>query len=260
MNAGEVAKGLRIGCVQYLNSRPLIYGIPGVILKHPSELARDLREGHLDVGLVPVFELLKGGENYVALNGVGVASEGPVYSVFVAHRGPIGDVERLIADPASLTSRHLVQVLCEPVLGRKVPLVDEPHAGAGGEARLLIGNQAIEFRRQASADWSFWDLGQVWTEWTGLPFVYAVWVMRRDSGISEPEKVAEFFREVASRGIANLEEIVAGESDVDFARRYLSEHIRFGFGEREQAGLVRFRRELEGCGFLSPGPDPVVIG
>ena len=83
---------LRVGCVQYLNSKPLIHGFDGpVIFDHPSGLARDLAAGKLDVGLVPTFEALRT-PHYALAAGVGIACDGPVYSVFLAHRGPLKEV------------------------------------------------------------------------------------------------------------------------------------------------------------------------
>ena len=105
---------LRIGCVQYLNSKPLIYGYDGpVVFDHPSGLARDLAAGKLDVALVPTFEALRS-PHYTLVEGVAIASDGPVYSVFLAHRKPLAEVRSVALDPASLTSVHLLQVLlCE---------------------------------------------------------------------------------------------------------------------------------------------------
>ena len=82
---------LRVGCVQYLNARPLIHGCDApVVFDHPSGLARDLAAGALDVALVPVFEALRH-PRYLLADGVAIASDGPVFSVFLAHRGPLAE-------------------------------------------------------------------------------------------------------------------------------------------------------------------------
>ena len=255
-------KGLRVGCVKYLNSKPLIHGLSEVRLAHPSVLAAELRRGELDAALVPVFELLRSPQDYWAVDGVAIASRGPVYSVFVAYRGSLEDIETLWVDPASLTSVHLVQVLFDGVLGRKVPLVSEPgnDVGSRKQARLLIGNQAICFRQQqAGQGWSYWDLGEVWGRWTGLPFVYALWVIRR--GIPNLNEVASALREVAKVGVAQVDAIAARQDDVPFelARVYLREHISFELGEPEKNGLERFRRELIGAGFLQTGGSGIAF-
>ena len=252
MSTFEALKGLRIGCVQYLNSRPLICGLDGVQLEHPRVLAQALRAGELDAALVPVFELLRAPKRYVAVNGVAIASDGPVYSVFVSHERPLAQLRGVVGDPASLSSIHLFQVLAKGALGLDLPLVAaQPGAEYGPElGHLWIGNQAIAHRLQHANDKVFWDLGEAWTAWTGLPFVYAVWVLRR--GLSDEPGVADAFRELARAGGARIPEIAADETEFgpELALEYLSRHIRFNFGANELAGLDRFRRELIQRGFL----------
>jgi chorismate dehydratase len=266
-------EGLRIGCVQYLNSRPLIHcltalgqgvsGGRGLFLAHPATLAAKLREGELDVALVPVFEALRSPELYRVVRGVAIASKGPVYSVYVAHSVPLDQLQAVLVDPASLTSVHLFQVLATGSLRRVLPLLDsagpEPDPAAMSRyGRLLIGNQAIDFRLRHQAEGlRFWDLGQAWTEWTGLPFVYAVWVLRRD--LDRADRVAQSLRDAAVRGVAQVDQIAAGQVEFppDFALRYLTEHIRFGLGPEEEAGLERFSSELEREGHVRSGRSPL---
>ncbi len=263
--AQSCLSGLRIGCVRYLNSRPLIAGLTGVRLEHPSVLARVLRSGELDVALVPVFEAIQSpAGRYEVVDGVGIASRGPVYSVFVAHRGPLEEVRQVVADPASLTSVHLMQVLFRMHSGRPLEVVPEEHASAEqlNAARLWIGNQAIAYRESVSAgeDVRFWDLGEAWTALTGLPFVYALWVMRSDAIEGRSKAVADAFREVARCGIEQRKAIAAEEAEFgrDFAWRYLTEHIHFEIRDFEKAGLGLFSSGLEKAGFVSGGRPPLV--
>jgi len=269
MNRPPALQGLRIGCVQYLNSRPLIHGLDGVVLAHPSALAARLREGALDAALVPVFELLRSPGDYRAVEGVAIASRGPVYSVYVAHRRPLEALKGVLADPASLTSIHLFQLLAAGRLKRAPRLVPLDFANAGDPAfgRLLIGNQALRHRLESEAGEgrgeggeegeAFWDLGEQWTLWTGLPFVYAVWVLRR--GIASESYVADAFRALAAAGVAAVPEIAREDSDFGegLALRYLTGNIRFELGEREHAGLARFSSGLEGAGFVPENRSPL---
>jgi chorismate dehydratase len=255
--------------VQYLNSRPLIHGLraepglppttSGAFLAHPSTLAAKLREGALDAALVPVFELLRSPDSYRVVRGISISSTGPVYSVFVAHTGPLDRLEAVVADPASLTSVHLLQVLAARCLGSPLPLVGPaaesiddalPHA----HGRLLIGNQAIHFRLRAEPSGvRFWDLGQAWTEWTRLPFVYAVWVLRKE--LPAAQAVADAFRKLAADGLSHVERIAREQSEfpAELALRYLTQHIRFGLGAPEEAGIERFSSELELGGYVPRG-------
>ena len=102
---------MRIGCVKYINARPLIHGWPGnVDFDHPSALCQRLANRELDVALVSSFEFLRN-PIYRIVDDISISSDGPVYSVFLAHRGPLQDLRRVALDPASLTSVHLLQVL-----------------------------------------------------------------------------------------------------------------------------------------------------
>ena len=250
--------GLRIGCVRYLNSRPLIDGLPGVRLEHPSVLAAALRAGKLDAALVPVFEVLRAPEaRYRLVDGVGICSDGPVYSVFVAHESELSAVREVVADPASLTSVHLLQVLWHRVLGKPVRILAEEDStdAQRAAARLLIGNQAIRYRidcEQFRPAVHFWDLGEAWARWGRLPFVYAVWVLRSGMDFSLASKAAEGFRALAAAGLRQRDRIAAenGEFSKELSTRYLHNNIRFGVGAREKSGLALFNAELAACGLL----------
>lgn len=242
---------LRIGCVQYLNAKPLIHGYDGaVVFDHPSALARDLSRGALDVALVPVFEVLRD-PRYRIADGVGIASDGPVYSVFLAHRGPLAEVRTIALDPASLTSVHLLQVLLAEFHGQRPQCVDAASFQGEADAELLIGNQAIGFRREHGDAFHYLDLGEEWKRCTGLPFVYAPWLIRED--LPDVQEAADELRALGRAGVARIEEIVAEETfqDADFRRRYLTQHIRFDLGDREKAGIAKFRELLGKHGFIA---------
>ena len=228
----------RIGSVPYLNALPLTHTLGDQIeLLPPSALARELHAGRLDAALLSVTEVL-GRPEYEVLDGVGICSDGPVYSVFLAHRDPLDAVSEVYLDPASCTSVNLLRVLLAE-RGR-LPAC-RPLAGYAEAARhrnvLLIGNPAIEFRRSHPAH-AIWDLGEAWRAMTGLPFVYAVWALRRGS----PPELAVRLRAAQAAGLAALPEIVAGAPDFDagFRRAYLGGHVQYRIGAREQAGLHRF--------------------
>ena len=247
--------GLRIGCVQYLNSKPLIEAYAGAVtFAHPSQLARSLAAGSLDAALVPIFEAL-GPRQYVAVDDVAIACQGPVYSVFLAYEGELRDVHQVELDPASLTSVHLVQVLLQEFHGLSPRYAAASEITGCPEARLLIGNQAIEYRRTAPPGVRYLDLGEEWKEQTGLPFVFAVWLLRPD--LPNLRAVADDFRALKEAGLPLIPAIAAragaavGEA---LALRYLTEHIRFDLGERERAGIARFGELLHKHGFLSEAP------
>src|SRR3982751_1791270 len=95
---------LRIGCVKYLNAFPLVHGWGGdVEFDHPSVLCKRLASGDLDVALVSSFEFFRN-PIYRIVDDVSISSDGPVYSVIVAHRGEFSDIEEIELDPASTTA------------------------------------------------------------------------------------------------------------------------------------------------------------
>jgi chorismate dehydratase len=254
-------KSLRIGCVKYLNARPLIYGWEGdVDFDHPSALCNKLAAGKLDVALVSSFEFLRN-PIYRIVDDVSISSDGPVYSVVVAHRGEITEIEEIELDPASETSGNLLRCLIAE-LGLKPRLTESQPAGnisagrtgnmpmftAARRARLLIGDQAVRFRQQYADQ--FWDLGEEWKKLIGLPFVYALWLIRPE--VADAEQIANQLRGLRDANLANLDnfvaKVVAGvadpsqrrEVDREFLSRYYTEHLRFSFGEKEREGLRSF--------------------
>ena len=170
----------RIGSVPYLNARPLIYGIEDkATLCTPSRLADLLHRRQFDVGLVPVAEILLH-DQYDIADGIAIASRGPVASVFLVHRVPVEQIKRVAVDPASRSSAWLVRVILK--YGYRVEPEFYPLAGApklsDHEAMMLFGDGAIWYRHRNGDD-SLLDLGEAWTEMTGLPFVFAAWAVQR---------------------------------------------------------------------------------
>ena len=235
---------LRIGCVKYLNARPLIRGWTGnVEFDHPSALCHRLAKGQLDVALVSSFEYLRN-PIYRIVDDVSISSDGAVYSVVVAHRGEFSDIEEIELDPASTTAVNLLRCLLAE-LGLTPRLVGSSSESAeSSRARLIIGDQAIRFRQNHGDAFQFWDLGEQWEKLTGLPFVYALWLIRPE--IPDAKSLAQRLRELRDENLADVEVIVSDAADnkqkitAEFLVRYYNEHLRFGFGTREKKGLQTF--------------------
>ena len=234
---GTIVK--RIGSVPYLNSVPLTCGIEAETeFLPPSRLAKRLRAGELAAGLVSITEVLFS-DLYDILDGVAVASDGPVKSVFVAHKKPLEQVGVIHCDTASLSSVNLLKVILAKrgLSPRLEPFGDYDHA-AGRDAVMLIGNPGLDFLRSPHTHKIF-DLGQAWREDTGLPFVFAVWAIRRDQ---RPSGLGQALLQAKRDGLAKLDEIIATRHEFDAGLRaaYLREHIHFDLGDREKQGIARF--------------------
>ncbi|MDQ3624566.1 MAG: menaquinone biosynthesis protein [Verrucomicrobiota bacterium] len=249
---------LRVGCVPYLNARPLIEDYDGPVrFEHPSLLAKCLAAGELDAALTPIFEVL-GPRRYVLVDGVGIASDGPVYSVILAYRGDLADVRTIALDPASLTSIHLVQVLLREGHGLNPQCVASSGHGSEAEARLLIGNQAIDFRAALPAGYRILDLGEEWQRQTGLPFVYALWALRQ--GLPARIEIAGELRSLQRTGRRRIPDIARCHPlyGAAFCERYFTQHLRFHLGSRERQGIEQFRVLLARHGFLSEAGEPLI--
>ncbi len=250
----DVASSLRVGCVQYLNAQPLIFGWPGeVVFDHPAVLCRKLADAELDVALVSSFEYLRN-PIYGVVDGVSVASSGPVYSVFVAHTAPLSEIEEIELDPRSATSVNLLRCLLAE-RGLRPRLVE--HAVEAGGARLLIGDQAIDFREAHGADYKIWDLAEAWRETTGLPFVFALWLIRPE--IADAATIADNLRTLRDGNLRGLGPLIAAQSRFNpaFCSFYFRECLRFGLGDAEKAGLLRFRSLCEEHGILPSSSAPL---
>lgn len=220
---------------------------------HPSILCRALAAGQLDVALVSSFEYLRH-PIYAIVDRLAIASHGAVYSVILAHIGPLERLREVALDPASETSVSLLRCL----LGERAL---EPAFVAGGElspirGRLLIGDQAIQFREKADDEVQILDLGAAWREATGLPFVYALWLIRPD--YTAKKAVAESLRALARANLGNLEDMIADEPEPKrpFCEFYFRQCLRFSLGKDEKRGFQTFAKSCVRQRLLPSLPPP----
>jgi chorismate dehydratase len=254
---GELEKSLapfRVGSVRYLNSVPLTRGIEDeVILGTPSKLAEMLQRNELDAALVSTTEILFN-DCYDILDEIAIASLGEVFSVFLAHRRPLAEAKEIFCDTASLTSVNLLKVLLAE-RGLKPELKPLPDYASAPQRDfvLLIGNPAIDFRR-APHEHEIFDLGAEWYEATKLPFVYAMWAMRRGM---ENSSLRRQLREARDFGLDTLDSIIRDrtEYDYDFRKDYLGWHIHYHLGSDEKRGIAKFIELLRKHG-LGPIYEP----
>ncbi len=241
---------VRISAVSYLNSMPLVDGLPqrtdlfSVRLDIPSTCAALLHAGDVDLGLIPSIEYLAR-PDYHIVPGIAVVSRGPVASVCLFSRRPVEQVRSIALDATSRTSVALLRVLCArrfgitPAFVTLAPDVDRMLQQC--DAALLIGDLALDARSERT-DLTVADLGEHWTAWTGLPFVWAFWAGRpgvldahgvqaiqaaRDAGVAAIDRIAREF----GNGDARVEQR---------ASRYLRQNIRFWLGEDEREALTRY--------------------
>ncbi len=250
-------KKFRIGSVPYLNAAPLTRDLDSeLVFATPSKLAEMLRRDELDAALVSITEVLLN-DRYDILDGVAIGSLGEVYSVILAHKKPLADVKEVFCDTASLTSVNLLKVLlAEKYLFPQFKPLENYAAATEKDFVLLIGDPAIEFQRTPHSHQIF-DLGLAWSEMTNLPFVYAVWALRR--GIENTVLRSEL-RQAKRYGMETLEHIIQmrAEFDEDFRRDYFEWHIQYHLGEDEKRAIAKFCELLRKHG-LGPVFEPKFV-
>ena len=248
----------RVGSVKALNAVPLTRGLENEIsYETPARLAQLLQQGELDAALVSVVEVLFH-DRYDILDGIAVASLGEVKSVFLAHRKPLVEVQEVFCDPASLTSVALLKVLlADRGLTPEFKQLDNYAAAKEKDFVLLIGDPALDFLF-ANRTHEIWDLGAAWTELTNLPFVYAVWALRR--GVHTPE-LRRQLREARDFGLDTIDYIISSRTEYteDFRKDYLGWHIHYHLGQDEKSGLARFIELLRKHG-IGPVYEPKFVG
>lgn len=244
----------RIGAVSYLNSKPLVVGLADCLpsasirLDLPSRLATDLSEDRLDVALIPSIEYFRG-DHYAVFSDACVAARGPVMSVKVYFRVPPGRVQTLALDEGSRTSAALAQLLLAEKFGvfpRKLPLpLSTVFETAEADAVLVIGDRAMHAPQTRFVE--TWDLGEEWFEWTGLPFVFALWAgpaQLEDFGV-DVAHLDEALGDARDRGVGQIPEIVRTEAprlglSNEVAYDYLTSKLHFTLGSAERNGLKLF--------------------
>lgn len=252
---------LRVGAVSFLNTKPLIYPLLNeeiqadieLSIDVPSRLALLLSRGDLEVGLISIIEYFRANPShtsYCILPDISIASHENVKSIQLFSRVPIPKIRRIGFDTNARTSIALLKILlaekyrispvfttCRPTVNPKTVLHDRQDPPF--DAVLLIGDPAL--RHLGSTAYSV-DLGEVWYKFTGLPFVYACWVARREAQLSD---LPELILESKVRGISQIPEIARIEAKKlglpeTLCCDYLQHHIKYDLGEAEIAGLELF--------------------
>jgi chorismate dehydratase len=241
---------IRIGAVSYLNSKPLIEdlaelaGDAELILDVPSRLADDLSANELDVALIPSIEVLRDA-NFEIVSDACVATRGPVLSVKLYSRVPVAQIRTLALDEGSRASATLSRVMLAERFNVRpqtelLPLGFAPE-DTSADAVLLIGDRAMKPPRERFV--VTWDLGDEWTRWTGLPFVFAMWAARGGTNLEGVEEALSLARD---RGVERLADIARREApklaiSEEFACSYLVHNLHFQLGSAERSGLNLFQ-------------------
>ncbi len=255
---------LRLGTVPYLNAAPLLGGLDArsdvqLVQAVPSALAPMLRAGQLDAALVSAVELFRD-PPLSWIPGPAITSSGKVESILLFLSTPPERVKTLALDRSSLSAAVMTQVCLRSFLGAhdfSVMTSDPelPLDAIDADAVLRIGDPAL---RTAAGTRDVLDMGEVWTQATGQPFVYALWLTRPDV---PDEPLTHILAEAKRRGLADRPNLAArfasseGMSE-ERCRRYLTDSIGFDLGSEELRGLAQFGALAHAAGLVDRAQLP----
>ena len=256
---------LRVGIVNYLNSKPLAWGflkghhadLFAPSYHPPSVVARLLSQGNLEVGLIPSIEVQRI-PGLRILPDLCVAATHEVRSVLLVSRKPLEEAKRVALDLNSRTSAALSRILLKERFGVEPEFVqqrpDVERMLAEADAALVIGDPALKVPRDR---YLVYDLAAEWRELTGLPFVFAVWAARPE--VDFPD-LPFYFKSSLRYGLSSVD-ILTREAAADLGldssevHSYLTENLSFFLRQDEIRGLEEFHRRAHECGLiLEPRP------
>ena len=275
----------RMGRIGYLNVLPIYHALESGLLPHkyelvyapPAELNTRMAAGDLTASSASCIEYARRSERYLLLPNLAIGSNGPVQSVLLLSRRPIEDLDgqRILVSAETHTSVLLLRMLLAQRYGLKNlsyyvgPPTELAASGKPPEAFLAIGDEALRLRRHPVYPHVL-DLGDAWTVWTGLPFIFGVWVADRRTFDRSGSGVDAAFRELAGNpgrlmsdsrdwGLAHMDLIldVAEQNYPNMTRREHAEYfdgLCYSLGEPEQAGMRLFWEKLAEAGEIPSVP------
>jgi chorismate dehydratase len=243
---------LKISAVRYLNTKPFIYGLfrsdladeIDLTLDIPARCAAKLVSGEADLVLAPVAVIPELPDCYL-VSDYCIGSTGAVQTVCIFSDKPLAEIRRLYLDFHSKTSVALAKILCARywnIQPEFIPATEGFETCIGGDtAGLVIGDRAIGLEKKYRYTH---DLGEIWTRWTGLPFVFAAWISARPLD----QTLVARFNEALETGLSHLPELIKilptmpGDFDLD---AYFRHNISYALDEMKWAGLNRFLEYLD---------------
>jgi chorismate dehydratase len=245
-NIGGQRQKIRVGIVNYLNTKPLVYGLERPPIReqielvgdYPSKLAQMLIEGEIELGLVPVAIIPQLKEHHIVGNYC-IGTEGEIASVALFSEVPMSEIKKVYLDYQSRTSVALLRFLMKEYWGISPEIVESEGEDyreeiKGSTAGLVIGDRAFEQRKISTF---IYDLGSEWRAITGLPFVFAAWVSTKPL----PADFVAAFNEANALGLDHIDEIVSEAAfDMYDLRKYYTLHLSYRLDERKRASMKKF--------------------
>lgn len=267
---------MKIGRIPYINCYPVYGAIDRGVVRLdaelvdgvPTDLNRRMASNELDISVVSAVEYARDSGRYLLLPDLAISCDGPVRSVMLFSKRPASELSSrsVIVSRSSMTSVALLELLFENVWHSKPRFVPGDaeisdvvfDASPDADARLVIGDAALVLGSSHRERYPHvYDLGQTWKEWTGQPFVFAVWVAQRATDVKEA--LLAHAGLIASRnwGLGNLPELARQANEATGVRievcvEYLS-GLDYGLSYPHLAGLTEFYRRLVERGRIPNG-------
>ena len=243
-------KKIKVGIVNYLNTAPLIFGLKNspvidqieLIPDYPANLAKDLLDGSIDLGLVPVAVIPQLSQWWL-MSDYCIGCEGPVASVCIFSDVPIEKTERVLLDYQSGTSVELAKLLIKDYWKLDPQLINasedfQQHIH-GTTAGLVIGDRSFAQRKVSKYAY---DLGEAWKSYTGLPFVFA-WISNKPLD----SEFVRLFNGANAFGVNNIPKVIASlnfNNSVDL-EEYFRKYISYNLDEDKRKALRKFLQHLK---------------
>lgn len=241
---------IKVGAVSYLNTKPLLYGFKqtgilnniDLIEDYPSKIAAMLLNDEIDVGLVPVA-VIKNLKKHFIVSDYCIASDNEVASVAIFSNQPLEEITHVLLDYQSRTSVNLTKILFKHFWKKDIEFIDasENYINEinGTTAGLIIGDRALD----AIEHFTFqYDLAKAWKSFTGLPFVFAVWVANKNLS----EEFIHQFNYANSLGLEKIEEVI---QELDYKnydlKKYFNQNISYVLDDEKRKGLEMFLKLME---------------
>jgi chorismate dehydratase len=228
----------------------------------PSRCAEQLKEGSADIGIIPVaaYTVIP---DLVIVPDVAIAAKNKVRSILLVSKVSIDKIRSVATDDSSRTSAALVEIYLRKFVGldpgftRQKPSLKEMLQWH--DAALLIGDPAL----QARTDGYFvYDLAEEWKRWTGRPFVFAFWAVRKAAleGRAREPNIAQVFQQSRDNGLKHIPEIASAWApklslSPKLIADYLTENVDYGLDAENLEGLRLFYKYGVECGVFSRMPE-----
>jgi len=246
------AQKIKVSAVSYLNTLPFLHGINNseiidemeLFLDNPSDCAKKLLNGEVDLGLVPVAILPQLKSHYI-VSDYCIGAEGEVESVALFSDVPLNEIESVYLDYQSKTSVSLVKLLAEEhwKIAPKWLKAAEGYENQieGTTAGVIIGDRTFNL----SKDFNYkYDLASEWKKFTGLPFVFACWVSNKKLQLDFITK----FNNAMKSGIEDIDEVVLNYTDGSIPKEklhhYLTQKISYQLDGRKKKAIQKFLKSI----------------